>query len=93
VSLAAVVPQLIVSLYRSVLGGDLGEAQRLHERLYPLAKAIYGAAPGSHANARLKACLHLNGKFPNPSMRPPIPALSAAETERLERALAFALAP
>jgi len=92
VSLAAIVPQLIVSLYRAVVSGDLNEAQRLHARVYPLASAIYGAAPGSHANARLKACLYLLGKFPHPSMRPPIPGLSAAETTRLEDALAFALA-
>jgi 4-hydroxy-tetrahydrodipicolinate synthase len=57
-----------------------------------LAKTIYGTAPGSHANARLKACLHILGKFPHPSMRPPIPGLSAAETTRLEDALTFALA-
>jgi 4-hydroxy-tetrahydrodipicolinate synthase len=92
VSLAAIVPQLIVSLYRAVAGGDLGEARRLHARLYPLAKTIYGATPGSHANARLKACLHLLGKFPHPSMRPPIPALAAEEIARLEDVLAIALA-
>jgi len=92
VSLAAVVPRLVVALYRAVLGGDLPEAQRLHERLYPLARTIYGTAPGSHANARLKACLHLLGKFPRASMRPPIPGLPAAMIDRLEKALAFALA-
>ncbi|RDJ99066.1 dihydrodipicolinate synthase family protein [Paraburkholderia lacunae] len=91
VSLAAVVPELIVALYRAVLRGDLAEAQRLHARIYPLAKAIYGTAPGSHASARLKACLHLLGKFPHASMRPPIPPLSAAETGRLESALSIAL--
>jgi len=91
VSLAAVVPALIVALYRAVLAADFGEAQRLHARLYPLARAIYGAPPGSHANARLKACLHLLGKFPHPSTRPPIPSLSSAEVKRLEDALCFAL--
>jgi 4-hydroxy-tetrahydrodipicolinate synthase len=92
VSLAAVVPELIVSLYRAVLRSDLGKAQQLHARVYPLAKAIYGTTPGSHANARLKACLHLLGKFPQPSMRPPISRLSAEEVGRLEDALSFALA-
>ena len=92
VSLAAVVPELIVALYRAVLSGNLSEAQQLHARVYPLAKIIYGTAPGSHANARLKACLHLLGKFPHPSMRPPIPRLSTAEIGRLEDALSFALA-
>lgn len=90
VSLAAVVPELIVALYRAVENGDLAQAQQLHERIYPLAKAIYGTAPGSHANARLKACLHLLGHFPHASMRPPIPPLSRAELARLEDALAIA---
>ena len=90
VSLAAVVPELIVALYRAVERGDLAEAQQLHARIYPLAKAIYGTAPGSHANARLKACLNLLGQFPHPSMRPPIPLLSYAEMTRLEDALAIA---
>ncbi|MFM0355949.1 dihydrodipicolinate synthase family protein [Paraburkholderia nemoris] len=90
VSLAAVVPELVVALYRAVEHGDLSRAQQLHERIYPLAKAIYGTAPGSYANARLKACLHLLGHFPHPSMRPPIPLLSHAELMRLEDALAIA---
>ena len=90
VSLAAVVPELIVALYRAVERRDLAEAQQLHERVYPLAKAIYGTAPGSHANARLKACLHLLGHFPHASMRPPIPPLSRAEIARLEDALKIA---
>ncbi|MGX6998179.1 dihydrodipicolinate synthase family protein [Caballeronia sp. KNU42] len=90
VSLAAVVPELIVALYRAVERRDLGHAQQLHERVYPLAKAIYGTAPGSHANARLKACLHVLGHFPHASMRPPIPLLSHAEIARLEDALAIA---
>ena len=90
VSLAAVVPELVVALYRAIEHGDLGRAQQLHERIYPLAKAIYGTAPGSYANARLKACLHLLGHFPHPSMRPPIPPLSHAELMRLEDALAIA---
>ena len=90
VSLAAVVPELIVALYRAVERRDLAQAQQLHECVYPPAKAIYGTAPGSHANARLKACLHLLGHFPYPSMRPPIAPLSHAEMARLEDALSIA---
>jgi 4-hydroxy-tetrahydrodipicolinate synthase len=93
VSLAAVVPRLIVALHRAVESGDLTQARKLHARVYPLAKAIYGTAPGSHANARLKACLHLLGKFPHPSLRPPIPSVSAVEMKSLEEALSVASAP
>jgi 4-hydroxy-tetrahydrodipicolinate synthase len=93
VSLAAVVPRLIVALHRAVESGDLTQARKLHARVYPLAKAIYGTAPGSHANARLKACLHLLGKFPHPSLRPPIPSVSAVEMKSLEEALSVVSAP
>lgn len=93
VSLAAVVPRLIVALHRAVQSGDLSRAQSLHARVYPLARMIYGEAPGSHANARLKACLHLLEKFPHPSVRPPIPSVSDAEMKRLEGALSLACAP
>jgi 4-hydroxy-tetrahydrodipicolinate synthase len=91
VSLAAVVPSLIVALYRAVKQQDLAEAQRLHAHVYPLAKAIYGTAPGARANARLKGCLQLLGKFPHAAMRPPISPLSAAELARLAEPLALAL--
>ncbi|CAB3809905.1 dihydrodipicolinate synthase family protein [Paraburkholderia fynbosensis] len=91
VSLAAIVPELVVALYRAVQERDLAEAQRLNEHVYPLAKAIYGTAPGTHANARLKACLHLLGKIPHAAARAPIPSLQAAEIALLDEALSFAL--
>jgi 4-hydroxy-tetrahydrodipicolinate synthase len=91
VSLAAVVPTLIVALYRAVKQQDLAEARRLNDHVYPLAKAIYGTAPGARANARLKACLHLLGKFPQAAMRPPVSLLTSAELAQLEPALALAL--
>lgn len=87
VSLAAVVPELIVALERAVRAGDLAAGLALHERLAPLAQAIYGAAPPGLATPRLKACLHLLGRLPEPACRAPLPALSAAEYEALRAAL------
>jgi acetyl-CoA carboxylase biotin carboxylase subunit len=69
---------------------DLDEARRLNARIYPLAKAIYGTAPGGYANARLKACLKLLGRFPSDAMRPPIGPLPKEEIATLERALSEA---
>ena len=43
VSLAAVVPELIVELEQAVLAGDLAAARATHERLYSLARLVYGA--------------------------------------------------
>ena len=90
VSLAAVVPELVIDLDRAIQRGDLAEARRLNDRLYPLAKAIYGTAPGGYATARLKTCLKLLGRFPSDAMRPPIGPLPRAEVAALEAALAEA---
>lgn len=90
VSLAAVVPELVIDLDRAIQRGDLAEARRLNDRIYPLAKAIYGTAPGGHATARLKTCLKLLGRFPSDAMRPPIGPLPRAEVAALEAALAEA---
>lgn len=90
VSLAAIVPELVIALEAAVQRKDLDEARKLNARIYPLAKAIYGTAPGGYANARLKACLKLLGRFPSDAMRPPIGALSPEEIAALERALSAA---
>lgn len=90
VSLAAVVPELVIALDRAIQRKDLDEARRLNERIYPLAKAIYGTPPGGYATARLKTCLRLLGRFPSDAMRPPIGPLPAEEVAALERALAEA---
>jgi 4-hydroxy-tetrahydrodipicolinate synthase len=90
VSLAAVVPDIIIALDRAIQHKDLDAARRINERIYPLAKAIYGTAPTGYATARLKTCLKLLGRFPSDAMRPPIGPLPAAEVAALERALADA---
>jgi len=90
VSLAAVVPELVIDLDLAIQRGDLAEARRLNDRIYPLAKAIYGTAPGGYATARLKTCLKLLGRFPSDAMRPPIGPLPREEVAALEAALAEA---
>ena len=87
VSLADIIPEDIVALDAAVRASDLAAARRRHEIVYPLAKAIYGTAPGGWANARLKACLHLLGRIPCPATKPPIGPLPQAEISRLRDAL------
>lgn len=87
VSLAIVIPELIVALDRAVTNSDLETARQLNERIYPLATAIYGVAPGCHATARLKACLKILGIFDNDTVRPPIGSLPRHEIAMLEHAL------
>ena len=90
VSLAVLVPDLIVALDRAIAASDLATARALNDRIYPLATAIYGKAPSGHANARLKACLTLVGKLSSAAMRPPIGPLPAEEIAMLEAALVAA---
>jgi 4-hydroxy-tetrahydrodipicolinate synthase len=88
VSLAAVVPEWIVELDRAVKAGDLAAARAWHDRIYPLAKAIYGTAPGSLATARLKACLKLLGRLNRATCRAPVGDLPQDEYDRLALVLA-----
>ena len=90
VSLAAVVPELTVKLYRAAKDGDWGEARRLHDLMYPLSVAIYRRAPGNRATARLKQCLAMLGRIPSAIARPPIQPLPDAECEELRKALEIA---
>lgn len=89
VSLAAVVPELIVGLDRAVLAGDLHAARLLHERLYDLARVVYGA-PGHLATLRLKTCLNLLGRLDSVACRMPIARLSDSEIAALRAALVAA---
>ncbi len=90
VSLAAIIPELIVALDNAVTNGDLTSARALHEQIYPIAKAIYGTAPGSLATARIKACLKLLGRIKDATCRAPVGDLPAEEFKRLEVALSSA---
>ncbi len=86
VSLAAVVPDLIVALERAVAEGDIDAAQAIHERLYHLARLVY-APPGHLATLRLKICLKILGRLSCVSTRMAMPPLSTAEIEALRQAL------
>ena len=90
VSLAAVVPELVIALFDAVRAEDLATARELNARLYPLARAIYRAAPGGRANARLKTCLKMLGRFTEDLMLPPQTATPTQEHAALRIALSIA---
>lgn len=92
VSLAAITPELNVALWEATQAGDWVAARALHDRIYPLATAIYRQTPKGLATARLKACLEILGRLDHATMRPPIQPLDRAEYARLEAALRVAIA-
>ena len=87
VSLAVLVPELIVALDRAIAASDLPTARALNDRIQPLATAIYATRPGSHASARLKTCLKLLGKLEHDTMRLPIGPLPPDEVAMLRAVL------
>ncbi len=87
VSLAAVIPETVCALWDACQAGDWKAARAVHERIYPLAAAVYRDAPGGRATARLKACLRILGRIDCDAVRPPQPAASAKENHALEHAL------
>jgi 4-hydroxy-tetrahydrodipicolinate synthase len=90
VSLACVVPELVVSLWTAAEAGDWEQARAAHEKLYPLAVAIYRDAPGGRATVRLKACLKLLGRLSCDAARPPQRPATPDELRALELALRMA---
>lgn len=87
VSLAAVTPEPLVRLWRAAAAGLWDEARHWHGVIYPLACAVYRAAPGGRATPRLKACLKILGRLSCDAARPPFMPLPREEYAALERAL------
>ena len=90
VSLAAVAPELVVSLWKAAEAGDWAQARAVHEKLYPLAVAVYRDAPPGRATARLKACLKLLGRLASDVLRPPQLPVTSSELRALDLALRVA---
>ncbi|MGR3804151.1 dihydrodipicolinate synthase family protein [Marinibacterium profundimaris] len=87
VSLAAIAPELVTGLFAACNAGDWARARELHEAIYPLSREIYRRAPAYLANARLKACLHLQGHIASDRMKRPMRELTPEETDRLRAVL------
>lgn len=87
VSLAAVIPELIVALWNAAEAGDWRAARAVHDQIYPLSVAIYRDQPGGRATARLKAALAMLGRIPSDACRPPQPAATLEERARIAEAL------
>lgn len=82
----SVVADLQVALFAAVTAKDLGAAQRINDRIYPLQQAFY-APPFLDMHNRMKECLVMLGRLQRAVVRPPLMKLSAAELARLRQAL------
>ena len=91
VSLAAIMPADILALDAAMRASDLGAARAVHERIEPLADAIYGQPPAGRATARIKWCLAALGRIPHAAVRPPVGPVDEMEAASLHAALAACL--
>lgn len=82
----SVIAPLQVALFEAVRAQDLARAQRLNDRIHPLARAFY-AEPFLDMHNRMKECLVLLGKLDKAVVRPPLVKLPTLEIESLRTAL------
>jgi 4-hydroxy-tetrahydrodipicolinate synthase len=82
----SVIPDLQAELFHAVQAKDLGKAQLLNDRIYPLACAFY-ADPWADMHNRMKEALVLLGRLPRATVRPPLVKLGRAEGARIRAAL------
>ncbi len=87
VSLADIMPGDILALDAAIRCSDLPAARVVHERIEPLADAVYGQPPSGRATARLKWCLAALGRIPCAAARPPAGPVTDAEAAMLRAAL------
>tara|TARA_B100002003_G_scaffold129662_1_gene119880 strand:+ start:8407 stop:9318 length:912 start_codon:yes stop_codon:yes gene_type:complete len=86
VSLAAVVPEMIVEMIELINKKKHTKAKQIDKKLLILAKNIYGKQPASFSTARIKYCLKLLKKVPNEIMRSSI-KLDIKEKTQLKNSL------
>jgi len=85
----SVIAGLQAELWRAVQANDLAAARRVNDRIWPTAEVFY-SEPWVDMHNRMKEALVLLGKLPRATVRPPLAKLSAAEIERVRRALVAA---
>jgi 4-hydroxy-tetrahydrodipicolinate synthase len=78
----SVVANLQVAIFRAFKEGDLDEARRIADRLYPTTRAFYDA-PFLDMHNRMKEALHYLGRLPEAHVRPPLMKLSEVETSKI----------
>ena len=82
----SVIADLQAKLFRAVKAGDLAEARRINDRIYPLSGVFY-SDPFIDMHNRMKEALVLMGRMKRAVVRPPLVRLGAAEIARIGRAL------
>jgi 4-hydroxy-tetrahydrodipicolinate synthase len=83
------VAPLQVAMFQAVQRGDLTEARRINDLIYPVSAAFY-ADPFLDMHNRMKEAQVLLGRLPNANVRPPLLKIEPAEILRIKNALQHA---
>ena len=86
VGYASLAPEFIVGLYESVRMGNLKEAMKINDHMYPLTKAIY-SHPRLNWHTRIKEALVMMGEIKCAAARPFLPPISSDERRSIRKAL------
>jgi 4-hydroxy-tetrahydrodipicolinate synthase len=80
----SLVANLHVEMFDAVNRGDLEEARRVAERLYPVVQVTY-AEPFLDGHNRMKEALAILGRIDEANVRPPLQRISETERESIRR--------
>ena len=81
--LASLLPDLFIELWQATVACDLAAMRRANDRLYPIERAIYGAAPLMDMHTRIKVALQHLGVIRCALPRPPLMPVAPATADRL----------
>lgn len=79
--LGSLVPDHLVELWRATEAQDLVAMRRANDRLYPIVRTIYGAAPLMDMHTRIKVALQQLGVIDHALPRPPLLPVSSATAD------------
>ncbi|MBL8344211.1 MAG: dihydrodipicolinate synthase family protein [Rubrivivax sp.] len=81
--LASLLPDLFIELWQATADADLTALRRASDRLYPIERAIYGAAPLMDMHTRIKVALQHLGVIHHALPRPPLMPVAPELAQRL----------
>jgi 4-hydroxy-tetrahydrodipicolinate synthase len=88
----SIIADLHVEMFDAVNRGDLEEARRVADRIYPVVRVTY-AEPFLDGHNRMKEALAILGRIDEARVRPPLRRISEAERERIRHVVAEARLP
>ena len=82
----SVIANLQVALFRAFQDGELEEARRINDKIYPTVRAFYDA-PFLDMHNRMKEALFYLGRLPEAHVRPPLMKLHKDEISKIEKCM------